>query len=314
MENAVIKVVKPGLSTSIQDLGRVGYQQFGMVVAGAMDPFALQIGNILVGNPREAAGIEVVIMGPKLKFLQDTVIAICGANLSPKLDGKAISMWHSEIVEKGQELSFGKPIDGSYAYIAVGGGITTDKLMGSRSTYVKAKIGGLTGDYLAEGDRLPAGEPKFDKAGRSLLPHLIPNYTKSKRMRVILGPDQHAFTKAGLHTFLSETYRITTKTDRMGTRLEGKAIEHAAGADIISDAILPGTVQVPASGLPIILLADRQPTGGYTRIATVISEDIPRIAQSFPGKEISFEAVSLTFAQKLYKRRERLLRMLNKIG
>lgn len=314
MENAVIEVVKPGLSTSIQDLGRIGYQQFGMVVAGAMDPFALQLANILVGNPREAAGIEVVMMGPKLKFLQDTVIAICGANLSPQLDGKAISMWHSKKIEKGQELSFGKPIDGSYAYIAVGGGIRTEKLMGSRSTYVKAKIGGLTGDYLAKGDRLPAGEPKFDKAGRSLLPHIIPNYTKSKRIRVILGPDRHAFTEAGLHTFLTETYKITTKTDRMGTRLEGKAIEHVGGADIISDAVLPGTVQVPANGLPIILLADRQPTGGYTRIATVITEDLPRLAQKFPGKEIGFEAVSLTLAQTLYKRREHLLRMLSKIG
>lgn len=313
MKNAVIEVIKPGLSTSIQDLGRVGYQQFGMVVAGAMDPFALQVANILVGNSRGTAGIEVVVMGPKLKFLRDTVIAICGANLSPALDGKPIPMWHSERVEKGQELTFGKPMDGSYAYIAVSSGITTKEIMGSRSTYVKARIGGLTGDFLTKGEFLPAGEPELDKAGRWLNGNLIPDYNKPRKIRVILGPDKHAFTETGLNTFLTNTYEITTKTDRMGARLNGESIEHAAEADIISDAILPGTVQVPANGKPIILLADRQPTGGYTRIATVISEDIPRIAQSLPGKEIAFEAVSLTLAQNLYKRRERVLKMLSKM-
>lgn len=311
MKEGIIEVIKPGLSTSVQDLGREGYQQFGMVVAGAVDLFALQIGNILVGNKREAAGLEVVLMGPKLRFLKDTVIAICGANLSPTIDGNPIPLWKSYIIYEGQTLSFGKPIIGAYAYIAVSGGITTPEVMGSRATYQKAAIGGLNGQFLSKGDVLPTGEPNLANSGRQLQPNLVPDYNKPRKIRVILGPDQAAFTKEGMHTFLTETYQITTQTDRMGTRLKGPKIIHTEAADIISDAIFPGTVQVPANGQPIILLADRQPTGGYTRIATVISEDIPRVAQSQPGTELTFEVVTLELAQKLYQRRERLLKLLS---
>lgn len=313
MKEGIIEVMKPGLSTSVQDLGRNGYQQFGMVVAGAMDTFALQIGNILVGNRREAAGLEVVLMGPKLRFLKDTVIAICGANLSPEIDGNPIPLWKSYVIYKGQILTFGKPVTGSYAYIAVSGGIQTAEVMGSRSTYVKARIGGLNGQFLAKGDVLPAGEAVLENSGRQLQPNLVPDYDKPRKIRVILGPDEKAFTKQGIRTFLTGNYKITPQTDRMGTRLTGPGISHTEEADIISDAIFPGTIQVPANGQPIILLADRQPTGGYTRIATVISEDIPRVAQSQPGKKLSFEAVSLELAQKLYLRRERLLKLLSKV-
>ncbi|MFD1609374.1 biotin-dependent carboxyltransferase family protein [Oceanobacillus luteolus] len=306
MENATIEVMKPGLSTSIQDLGRTGYQQYGMVVAGAMDMFALQVANILVGNKHGAAAIEAVLMGPEFRFVKDTVIAVCGANLSPTLDDEPIQTWKSYRVQKGQTLKFGKPMDGAYAYIAVSGGITTTKVMGSRSTYAKGGIG----NYLSKGDLLPTGDPNMKRSGRSLHPDLIPNYNAPNKIRVILGPDEDAFTKEGIHTFLTKSYKITTQSDRMGTRLEGPPIEHVDGADIISDAVFPGTIQVPANGQPIVLLADRQPTGGYTRIATVITEDLPRIAQSLPGKEIAFEAVSLNVAQELLHRRQQLLRLL----
>lgn len=311
MKEGVIEVLRPGLSTSVQDLGRNGYQQFGMVVAGAADTFALQIGNILVGNKRGAAGIEVVLMGPKLKFLKDTVIAICGANLSPDIDGNPIPLWKSYVVYEGQILSFGRPVTGSYAYIAVSGGIQTPEIMGSRSTYTKARIGGLNGQFLVKGDVLPAGEPILNNSGRQLQPNLVPDYDKPRKIRVILGPDDKAFTSEGIRTFLTGTYKKTPQTDRMGTRLSGPEIAHEGEADIISDAIFPGTIQVPANGQPIILLADRQPTGGYTRIATVISEDIPRVAQIQPGKELAFEAVSLELAQRLYLRREKLLKLLS---
>lgn len=282
-----------------------------MVVAGAMDPFALQVGNFLVGNERDAAALEVVMMGPSLRFLKDTVIAVCGANLSPMIDGKGIRLWKSYMVHKGQILTFGKPLDGSYAYLAVSGGITTPLVMGSRSTYAKAKIGGLQGRYLQKGDLIPIGIAKLENAGRQLRPDLIPDYKKERKIRVILGPDKDAFTEKGLHHFLTKSYQVKPQTDRMGIRLEGEKIEHKSGADIISEAILPGTIQVPANGQPIVLLADRQPTGGYTRIATVISEDIPRIAQSLPGEEITFEVVDLFHAQKLYARREKLLKQLS---
>lgn len=314
MEKRMIEVLKPGLATSVQDLGRSGYQQLGMVVAGAMDHFALQIGNILVGNRRSAAGLEVVLMGPKLRFLKDTVIAICGADLSPTIDGKTIQLWKSYRLSEGQILSFGKPVTGSYAYIAVSGGIQTPRIMGSRSTYVKAKIGGLDGQYLVKGDVLPTGNPVLGCSGRQLHPNLVPDYDKPRRIRVILGPDDKSFTKQGIRTFLTGTYKKTSRTDRMGTRLIGPKITHAKGADIISDATFPGTIQVPANGQPIILLADRQPTGGYTRIATVITEDIPRLAQIQPGKELTFEAVSLGLAHNLYMRRERMLKLLSQVG
>lgn len=312
MENARIEVIKPGLTTTIQDLGRTGYQQYGMVVAGAMDIFALQVANLIVGNERGAAAIEVVLMGPQLRFKSDTVIAICGANLSPTLDGEPIECWKSHRVSAGQTLSFGKPIDGTYAYVAVSGGIMTPEVMGSRSTYIKGGIGGLNGRPLTKGDFLPTGTPVMESAGRQLQPDLVPNYNKPRKIRVILGPEKNAFTEEGLHNFLSSSYKVTTQNDRMGARLEGPKIEHVNGADIISDAIFPGTIQVPASGQPIILLADRQPTGGYTRIATVITEDVPRVAQSLPGKELAFEAVSLELAQQLYHRRHKLLKTLAK--
>lgn len=313
MENAVIKVEKPGLSTSIQDLGRYGYQQYGMVAAGAMDSFALQVGNLLVGNPRNAAGIEAVIMGPQFKFLKDTVIAICGADLSPTIDGDKIPLWTSIPVHKGQTLAFGHPKNGAYTYITVAGGIETEVVMGSRSTYVKASIGGKEGRFLRKDDILEGGNSTLRSPfiKRRLPPSLIPEYDRHSKIRVVLGPDNDAFKKSSVKTFLSEKYEMTKHTDRMGARLKGPKIEHRSGADIISDSIFPGTIQVPANGQPIILLADRQTTGGYTRIANVISVDIAKVAQNLPGAEFEFEEISVKEAQQLYIEREKLFRKLS---
>jgi len=310
LENAVIKVEKSGLTTSVQDLGRTGYQQYGMVVSGAMDPYALQVGNLLVGNERNAAGIEAVIMGPKLQFLKDTVIAICGADLSPQLDGKDIPMWTSIFVHKGQSLSFGQPKKGVYTYIAVAGGIDVPVVMGSRSTYVKAGIGGIEGRFLQKDDLLPSGKVTGKNRVRRLPDNLIPNYQSDQKIRVILGPDRDAFLQESIETFLTGTYEITKQTDRMGMRLNGPKLQHVTGADIISDSIFPGTVQVPANGQPIILLADRQTTGGYTRIATVISVDIARVAQNLPGRKLQFEAISVHEAQTLRIKQEKILHQL----
>ncbi|WP_082918106.1 biotin-dependent carboxyltransferase family protein [Oceanobacillus sp. Castelsardo] len=310
MNNAVIKVEKSGLSTSIQDLGRMGYQQYGMVVSGAMDPFALQVGNLLVGNERNAAGIEAVIMGPKLVFLKDTVIAICGADLSPQLDGKDIPMWKSFFVQKGQSLSFGQPKKGVYTYIAVAGGIDTPVVMGSRSTYVKAGIGGVNGRFLQKDDMLHSSDVKEKIRLRRLPDNLIPIYQSDQKIRVILGPDRDAFSQRTVETFLTGTYEITKQTDRMGMRLNGPKIQHVSKADIISDSIFLGTIQVPANGQPIILLADRQTTGGYTRIATVISVDVARVAQNLPGGKLQFEEISVQEAQALHIKQEKILRQL----
>jgi len=309
----VIKVVKPGLATSIQDLGREGYQQYGVVVAGAMDSFALQVGNLLVGNPRDEAGLEVVIMGPKLLILEDTVLAICGADLSPELDGQAVSMWKSFTARKGQQLAFGQPKNGGYAYIAVAGGIKTPVVMGSKSTYTKARIGGFKGRYLQKEDYLECGEPYLPLkrvSGRGMAGIPLPDYNTKRTIRVILGPDQDKFTESAMKQLQTSTYKVTSQSDRMGYRLEGPPLSHVQRADILSDAILPGTIQVPANGQPIILLADRQTTGGYTRIGTVITVDLPFIAQKLTGHELQFKVIHVEEAQRLYVERELLLRKL----
>ncbi|RDW15490.1 biotin-dependent carboxyltransferase family protein [Oceanobacillus chungangensis] len=312
MGNYIFEVVKPGLTTTIQDLGRTGYQQYGVVVAGAMDAFALQVGNLLVGNKRGEAGIEVVIMGPTLKVLTNTVIAICGADLSPKLDGESVTLWKSFAVKSGQTLTFGKPLNGAYAYIAVAGGIETPMIMESKSTYTKAELGGIEGRNLQKGDQIPIGVPSTTvKAGIGLPIRQIPDYRSGRKIRVILGPDHNAFNSESIDRFLSENYKLTSQSDRMGSRLEGPSLSLLKGADIISDAIFPGTIQVPANGQPIILLADRQTTGGYTRIATVITVDLPYVAQMLPGNELAFEAISVEKAQRLYVEQELLLQTLS---
>lgn len=309
-----LRVIKSGLFTTVQDLGRNGYQQYGMVVSGAMDPFALRVGNLLVGNKQGEAGLEITLIGPELEVLDDCVMAICGADLSPALDGEPIPVWKSFRARKGQFLRFGTPKKGVRAYLTVAGGFDVPAVMGSKSTYVKASIGGLEGRPLRSGDILRRGESRFSSdqlEGRGLLSSLIPDYPSHLKVRVVLGPDEDLFLEEGVETFLSETYEITPQSDRMGYRLKGATIKHKEGADIISDAIAPGTIQIPSSGQPIILLADRQTTGGYARIGTVISVDIPLIAQMVPGNRLSFEAVSVEEAQRLYLKQERLIKKLS---
>lgn len=314
MENALFEVIKPGLATTVQDLGRVGFQQYGVVVSGAMDSFSLQIANILVGNERHEACLEVAILGPKLAILKDTVLAICGANLSPKLDGVKVPLWKTFRVNRGQILEFGKPKTGVYAYIAVAGGINVPLLMESKSTYTKAKMGGYKGRALEKGDIIRGHHhptPLNLLSGRGIIKEHIPNYLSQRTIKVILGPDHHVFTSESIYTFFTEMYEVTNQSDRMGYRLTGPTLYHKESADIISDAILPGTIQVPAGGEPIVLLADRQTSGGYPRIATVISSDIHYVAQTLPGEKLCFEQVSVEMAQKLYIEQEKLIRTLN---
>lgn len=311
MKQAVFEVLKPGLQTTVQDLGRIGYQQYGVVVSGAMDTFALKVANLLVGNKQSEAGLEVVLMGPKLRVLKDTVLSICGADLSPKLDGEEVPLWKQIAVKEGQILAFGQPINGTYAYIAVTGGINTPVVMGSRSTYTKAEIGGVEGRALQKGDMVKAEDKNIAPHSARLSPKFIPDYGTGKNIRVILGPDEEAFVKESIDRFLSENYKVTSQSDRMGSRLEGPKLTLNDGADIISDAIFPGTIQVPANGQPIVLLADRQVTGGYARIATVSSVDLPYVAQMLPGYQLSFEAVTIEQAQQLYIEQEKLLRKLS---
>lgn len=314
MPKDLFKVTKPGLLTTIQDDGRIGYQQYGIVAAGAMDSFSMKIANFLVGNSGDEGVLEVTVMGPKFDVLSDAVIAICGGNLSPTVNGKKVAMWKSFEVKEGDKLQFGQPVEGARAYISVAGGFDVPVVMGSKSTYLKAGIGGFEGRALEKGDVLRRADTMEGKSGRALHYDEIPSYEKEMEIRVVMGPHEQAFTDDALETFLSSAYEVSPKSDRMGYRVTGPQLEHKTSADIISEAIPLGGIQVPANGEPIILMSDRQTTGGYTRIATVIASDIPSLAQAMPGCKIRFKKVSVEEAQEIYGRHDRFTRTLEKVS
>jgi antagonist of KipI len=306
MGRPLLRVIEKGLITTFQDLGRYGYQQFGVVVSGAMDSLALQLGNIVVGNKRGEAGMEITMIGPELVALTDMTIAITGGDLSPKINGKSAPLWKSIVIQEGDTITFGRPIQGIRAYLTVSGGFQAPLIMGSKSTYIKAGIG----KPIEDGDILYSESDRIVKENRAIKESMIIKYEREITARVIEGPHHTHFTDEGIQSFYSSTYTVK-QGDRMGFRLEGPGkISHVKGADITSDAIPFGGIQVPARGQPIILMADRQTTGGYTRIGTVISEDLPKIAQLPPGGKIRFEKISIEEAQVLYREREKELWMM----
>jgi len=298
MTKPIFEVLKPGLLTTIQDLGRYGYQKYGISVSGAMDLYSMKMANVLVGNDLNEGVLEVTMIGPTLKCLHDSVIAICGGDLSPQVNGSSAPIWKSFLIKKGDTLSFQVPKNGARAYISVSGGFEVPTELGSKSTDLKAKMGGLNGRELQRGDVLKGTGIVLKKnIGRSPHPNLLPQFKNHVKVRVILGPHQNMFTERGLKTFLSSTYTVTPQSNRMGYRLSGPSIEHEKSADIISDAVPFGGIQVPKSGEPIILMADRQTTGGYTRIGTIISVDLSKVAQLKPGDTIQFDTISINEAQ-----------------
>jgi biotin-dependent carboxylase-like uncharacterized protein len=293
-----ITVLNPGLLTTVQDQGRIGYQQFGVSVSGVMDPRAAAVANMLVGNDEKEAVLECTMMGPLLQFNQTNCIAITGGDLMPTIDGKPVPNYTAIKVEAGQVLKFTMPKTGCRAFIAFAGGLDIPEVMGSRSTYMKAKIGGVEGRKLAKDDVIGFRAPKAELKNmnfRSMASEFVPR--KEYTVRVVLGPQDDYFTDAGIQTFLSEVYSVTAEFDRMGCRLEGAVIQHKEGGDIISDGIAFGAIQVPSSGQPIIMLGDRQTTGGYTKIANVISADFRILAQLKQGDKVRFEKVSVKAAQ-----------------
>ena len=314
MSTPTLKIIQPGMLSTIQDRGRYGYQRYGMPTAGAMDTFALRAANALLGNNDNAACIEATVLGPRIEILTDTRIAITGANVSPRLDSEPIPMWQSVAASKGSRLELRGPKDGMRGYLAVAGGIDVPEVMGSRATYMKAAIGGVEGRPLRAGDILNAleGIPEEPTTIRNIPTDAIPQYGSAHELRVVLGPQQAAFTQAGIDTFLSQTYTVSIHSDRMGYRLEGEPIEHVDGPDVISDGTPLGTIQVPGDGQPIILLSDRGTTGGYTKIATVISTDLSKVAQAMPGHTVKFRAVSVEQAQEAYRLQEAWLQSIRR--
>jgi antagonist of KipI len=312
-----IKVLKAGLLTSIQDLGRHGYQKYGVSVGGAMDTYALRIANLLVGNEECESTLEITLIGPTLTLKKNTLLAITGANLSPAISGSFVPMWRPVYLTQDCVLEFGTCKSGCRAYLAIAGGYSVPKIMGSKSTYFKASLGGFQGRAIKAGDVISL-EPspnlsstftqKFCKESSGFVsvswyldsPYISADSDSNITVRVLRSNQFDAFTSDSTRQFFTSSFQITPQSDRMGYRLSGVKLQLNKPLEMISEAIGPGIIQVPQDGNPIILLADRQTVGGYPQIAKVIAVDIPKVAQSMPGNKINFQEISLNEAEKLY--------------
>lgn len=299
-----IAVIKPGWFTTIQDLGRYGFQHFGVPVSGAMDRRSLVIGNRLVGNADKEAAFEITLKGPELLFRHDIVIAITGADLSPSINGLAVPLWQSLFIKAGGTLTFGARRTGTRSYLAVAGGIDVPTVFGSRSTHVLSGTGGMKGRALIAGDVIacrsdvPSG---IHRTERSLPASLQPHYSSRQAIHFISGPHVGAFAESALGYLISDSYRLSSQSDRMGFRLQGPRVPIKTRRPHISDGTAMGAIQIPPDGRPILLMADRQTTGGYPIIATVISADLNRAGQLGPGESIKFAVTTLDAARKATK-------------
>jgi len=305
------RVVQGGLLTTVQDSGRTGFQSQGFSVGGVMDTRAFRIANILAGNAENEAALEFALTGPELEFTSPAVIAVTGGDYMPEISGKAVPMYAALRVGPGDVLKFGGARRGNWGYIAFSGGLKVPEVMGSFSTSLRCGIGGFQGRKLRTGDELATrtdrSSPPFLRFRKIPVPE-----EDSGEIRVVMGPQDGMFTSLGIETFLNSEYTVTAGMDRMGYRLEGPAVELKNTADIISDGIALGAIQISSAGKPIVLMADRQTTGGYAKIATVISVDLPRLVQKRPDQMIRFRAVSVQEAQKLVLREARELVWLRK--
>jgi len=296
-----IEVLSPGLQTTIQDLGRFGYGRYGVPPSGALDSFALRIANRLVDNPEDQACLETTLMGLRLKALNDVCLAVCGANLQPQVNKRPLEMWRAYVLKKDQILSFAGPESGCRAYVAFGGKLKVLSLLGSLSTNLPAGFGGLEGRALQKGDVLQIESPqlKLAAAGRKIRTQWIPDYPGTWTLRMLWGPQDADFTDAAKRTFTNSRYTVASQSDRTGIRLDGAVIERKnnTAESIISEGLIAGSIQVPGDGKPIIILGETV-SGGYRKIATVISADLPLLGQIKPGDEVHFEPISMDAAQR----------------
>ncbi len=309
-----LKIIKPGLSTSIQDLGRPGYFHLGIPIGGAMDRFAMRAANMLVGNPEDAAGLEAVFMGPEIEFTEDVVVAVTGAEMPMSVDGEAVEGWSSFAVNAGQTLSFGFLKSGARIYIAVSGGIATDPDLGSRSTYPIGALGGIEGRPIAEGDVIPVGKAEQSPVGRSVSAALRRGPSNPAELRVLPGLYWNRLTEAAGQGFFDDTWTVAPEADRMGYRFKGgRALEFVdreqpfgAGADpsnIVDGCYSYGSIQVPGGTEPIVLHRDAVSGGGYFTLGAIISADMDLIGQLQPNTPVKFLKVDMD--QALAARAER---------
>lgn len=295
-----LQVLSPGPLTTVQDRGRYGYIAAGIGVSGVMDRDAYEAANYLVGNKHGEAVLEATMMGPSICFERDCICAVTGADMDTKIGNKPVESYRPFWVQAGQTLTMGCAQNGCRGYLAVQGGFDVPVVMGSRSTNLKCRIGGYEGRALKAGDTLIVPDESLstvmDRKRRR------PVYEQTVTVRVIPGPQAEYFTEQGFRTLWEQPFILSAKSDRMGLRLDGPAIETVSGSDIVSDGIALGAIQITSAGQPIILMADRQTTGGYAKIGTVCSMDLPKLAQLKPGGVIQFEEITVEAAQRLLRR------------
>jgi biotin-dependent carboxylase-like uncharacterized protein len=289
-------VLAAGPHSTLQDRGRVGYQRYGVAVAGAFDALTLAAANALVGNSPATAGIEFTLAGDRYEVAADGVRIAVAGDFAVAIDGAPAAPWRSHRLTRGQTLAVGAASRGARSYLAVEGGFAVPPVLGSVATHVRTRMGGLDGGPLKAGDRLPLARDDAEaRAERALDPGLLP--ARGLEIRVVLGPQHDLFTEAGLATFLANAYEVTAEADRMGLRLSGPQIEHLKGYNIVSDGIPLGAIQVPGSGQPIALMVDHQTAGGYPKIAVVIAPDVAALAQVRPGAKLRFRAIDAAEAR-----------------
>lgn len=296
-----VEVIIPGMLTTVQDLGRYGYQQSGMTCSGVMDQQAYKKANYLVGNPETAAVLELTVYGGSYRFTQDAVFALTGADMGAEIEEQPVEMNRAVTAKQGDVLNLGMAVKGCRTYLAVSGGFLVPRVMGSYATNIRCEMGGFHGRKLKRGDVLEIGQSNVSFSQIKNRKVSIPEYSDEVEVWVIPGPQEEMFTQKGLHTFYSGCYQVQEDSDRMGYRLDGSRIESKNGTDIVSDGITFGSIQVTANGKPIILMADHQTTGGYAKIGTVCRMDLSKVAQCKPGDRIYFKKIDVEKAQKLYK-------------
>ena len=315
----MITVLKGGAFTTVQDLGRPGYQRNGVAVGGAVDAFAARVANLLAGNDERAALLELTLQGPELHFAEETLLAWCGGGFAARVGAEDLPRDRPVRVAAGAVVSFGAAKSGARAWLAIAGGVEVPLVLGSRSTYRRAGIGGHEGRTLSAGDQLPCGQPSewalqmlasLRNSSRlatawSVRPETLGKAASEGKLRALRGPEWDWFGVEAQRRFFGMAFSVTKDADRMGIRLTGPALATAKSREMISDAVNTGVVQVPPSGQPIVLLTSRQTVGGYPRIAAVAAVDTARLAQLKPGDRLRFEEISLATAHELYIGRER---------
>jgi KipI family sensor histidine kinase inhibitor len=295
-----LRVIQPGAQTTVQDLGRPGQLRYGIPPSGPVDPWAFVLANRLVGNADGAAALECTVVGPRLETSSAGAVAVTGAEMPVTVNGREAPAWTTLPLAAGDVVKLGPARAGVRAYVAFSGGIDVPLVLGSRSTYLRGRLGGLEGRALRPGDALGLGRAPLPTVRRAPAT-VVPDLGGEPEIRVVLGPQDDRFTRDGIAAFLAGPYELLPQSDRMGARFRGPRITHTRGHDIISDGIALGSIQVPGDGQPIALLVDRQSTGGYTKVATVCSFDIGRLGQVKPGQRLRFRAVTLAEAHQALK-------------